>query len=136
MPQKALKAVSYAIILWMIGFVWGSTVFMTPSLKAAPPIPFVSSNPWISFPILFIWLPAAYLLSKSYLQSVNNPCAEGLRLGLVFSVANLALDFLVLVFLFRAGFQYFASLTVLLGYSLLFFVPWSVGRSLKNTEPP
>lgn len=135
MPQRVLKAVSFAIILWLIGFVWGSIVFMTPALKSASPIPFVSSNPWISFPILLIWLPASFLLARSYLRLAHNPRTEGPKLGFVFSLVNLALDFLVLVVLFKAGFQYFASLTVLAGYALLLLVPWSVGRALKGSEP-
>jgi hypothetical protein len=134
MPQKMGKAVVFAVILWVIGFVWGSIVFVAPSLKATPPIPFVSSNPWISFPILLMWLPVSYLLARNYLRSVHNPRTEGLKLGLVFSLANFVLDLLVLMVLFKAGLQYFASLTVCVGYALLLVVPWSVGRSLKSTE--
>jgi len=52
----------------------------------------------------------------------------------VFSIANIVLDFLVLVLLFKSGLQYFASLTVLAGYALLFLVPWSVGRSFNARE--
>jgi hypothetical protein len=120
----------------MIGFVWGSIVFMVPTLKNASPIPFVSSNPWISFPILLIWLPTSYLLARRYLRSVQDPPAEGQQLGLVFCVVNVMLDFLVLVVALDAGFRYFASLTVIAGYALLFLVPWSVGRALRSPEHP
>jgi hypothetical protein len=129
-----VKAGSFAVILWLIGFVWGSIVFMAPTLKSASPIPFISSNPWISFPILLIWLPASYFLARSYLRSTHDPHTEGPRLGLVFCLVNFALDLLVLVVLFKAGLQYFASLTVLAGYALLFVVPWSVGRALKRSR--
>lgn len=88
MPQKIGRALSFAILLWMLGFVWGSIVFMVPSLKAAPPIPLVSSNPWISFPILFVWLPVSYVLARSYLRSAQSPRTEGLKLGLLFSLTN------------------------------------------------
>jgi hypothetical protein len=54
MPFRIGKALIYAILLWVIGFVWGSIVFMTPALKTVSAIPYVSSNPAISFPILFI----------------------------------------------------------------------------------
>jgi hypothetical protein len=39
MPQKLGKALAYAISLWLVGFVWGSIVFMTPVLKAVAPVP-------------------------------------------------------------------------------------------------
>jgi hypothetical protein len=53
MPFRTGRALIYAVLLWVIGFVWGSIVFMTPALKAVSAIPDVSSNPAISFPILF-----------------------------------------------------------------------------------
>lgn len=135
MPKRSVKALSFAILIWLMGFVWGSVVFMSPALKTAPAIPFVSSNPWISFPILLAWLPASYFLARSYLRSVDDAAAEGWRLGLAFAVVNVALDLVVLVVFFRAGLQYFASLSVLAGYALLLWVPWAVGRKLGPTEP-
>jgi hypothetical protein len=134
MPHNAGKAFAFAFILWMIGFVWGSIVFMVPLLKTAPPIPFVSNNPWISFPVLLVWLPMSYFLARSYLRSVPGARAEGLTLGLAFSLMNFGLDLLVLVVLLKAGAGYFLSLTVWGGYALLLFVPWLVGRSLKRAE--
>lgn len=134
MPKKPVTALLLAIVLWMIGFVWGSIVLMTPSLKAAASIAFVSSNPWISFPILIVWLPICFLLSKRYLGSLQNPAGEGMKLGAVFSVTNFVLDLLVLVFAFKTGFQYFASLSVIAGYALLFLVPWWTGRSFNGAN--
>jgi len=66
------------------------------------------------------------------LRSIENPRMEGLRLGLVFSIANFVLDLCVLVLLLKAGPSYFASLTVRAGYLLLFYVPWAVGRALDR----
>ena len=132
MPFKIGKALIYAVLLWTIGFVWGSIVFMTPALKTVAAIPYVSSNPAISFPILIIWLIVTYLLAKSYLKAAGDKAAEGLKLGITFSVVNLALDLLVLVLLLKAGFGYFVSLTVWLGYFMLFMIPWIAGRSLKR----
>jgi hypothetical protein len=132
MPFKIGKAVIYAVLLWAIGFVWGSIVFMTPALKTVAGIPYVSSNPAISFPILFIWLIVTYLLAKSYLKAAGDKAAEGLRLGIMFSVVNVALDLLVLVLLLKAGFSYFNSLTVWLGYFMLLIIPWVAGRSLQK----
>jgi len=132
MPFKIGKALIYAVLLWTIGFVWGSIVFMTPALKTVAAIPYVSSNPAISFPILIIWLIVTYLLAKSYLKAAGDKAAEGLKLGIIFSVVNLALDLLVLVLLLKAGFSYFNSLTVWLGYFMLFMIPWIAGRSLQR----
>lgn len=50
MPQKLFKALGFAILIWIIGFVWGSIVLMTPALRNVAPIPYVSRNPAISFP--------------------------------------------------------------------------------------
>lgn len=131
MPYKSGKALMYAILLWVIGFVWGSIVFMTPALRASP-IPYVSSNPAISFPILIMWLIISYLLAKNYLKGAADRVAEGLRLGLTFSVVNAILDLVVLVLLLKAGFGYFASLTVWLAYSMLLMIPWLTGRALAE----
>jgi hypothetical protein len=131
MPYKIGKAVTYAILLWVVGFVWGSVVFMTPALKASP-IPYVSSNPAISFPILVMWLIISYLLAKNYLKGAADKVAEGLKLGLTFAMVNAILDLVVLVLLLKAGFGYFASLTVWLAYSMLLIVPWLTGRSLAK----
>ena len=132
-PYKIGKALIYAGLLWVIGFVWGSIVFMTPALKAVAPIPYVSKNPAISFPILIMWLIATYLLAKSYLQAAEDKVAEGLKLGIVFSVVNVLLDLLVLVLLLKAGFSYFVSLTVWLAYLMLLMIPWMTGRTLQRT---
>ena len=132
MPYRIWKALIYAVLLWVIGFVWGSVVFMTPALKTVAAIPYVSSNPAISFPILFIWLIVTYLLARSYLKAAGDKIAEGLKLGIMFSVMNVVLDLLVLVVLLKAGLSYFISLTVWLGYFMLFMIPWIVGRSLQR----
>jgi hypothetical protein len=129
MPNRPGRAIAFAVLLWIVGFAWGSIVFMTPSLKAAAPIPFVSTNPWISFPILLAWLPLAYFLARTCLVPAPAPASEGLKLGLVFAITNVVLD---LVAIFKTGFAYFASLTVIAGYALLLLVPWAVGRSLQE----
>src|SRR6185436_7698877 len=112
MPQKPIKALGFAILIWIIGFIWGSFVFMTPSLKSVPAIPYVSSNPAISFPIIFIWLPLAYLLARNFLKNSGTPEAQGIKLGLAFSEVNFVLDIIVLVVLLKAGVGYFASASV------------------------
>lgn len=133
MPFRIGRAFIYAVLLWVIGFVWGSIVFMTPALKTVSPIPYVSSNPAISFPILFIWLIVTYLLARSYLKTAGDKTDSGLKLGIMLSVVNIALDLLVLIILLKAGFGYFVSLTVWFAYLMLLMIPWIVGRSLQRT---
>ena len=128
MPEKVIKALAYAVLIWVVGFVWGSIVFMTPALKSVAAIPYVSKNPAISFPILIIWLVLTYVLAASYLKTVSDKRVEGLRLGLTFFALNFVLDLVVLVFLLKAGFGYFVSLTVWSGYLMLLIIPWLIGR--------
>ena len=134
MPFRIGRALAYAVLLWIVGFVWGSIVFMTPALKTVSAIPYVSSNPAISFPILLIWLIVTYLLAKNYLKAADDKADQGLKLGIMFSFINIVLDLLVLVLLLKAGFSYFISLTVWLGYVMLFMIPWIAGRSLRGTQ--
>jgi len=126
--MKTIKALAYAVLIWIVGFVWGSIVFMTPALKSVAPVPYISSNPAISFPILAIWLVLTYLLARSYLKTTADKPAAGLRLGVIFFAVNLSLDLLVLVFLLKTGFGYFASATVWCGYLMLLVIPLLVGR--------
>ena len=129
--MKIIKALAYAFLIWIAGFVWGSIVFMTPALKSVAAIPYLSKNPAISFPILLIWPVLTYLLAKSYLKNVPDKRAGGLRLGLIFSAMNLVLDLVVLVFLLKTGFSYFVSLTVWSGYLMLLIIPWLTGRQAE-----
>lgn len=134
MPQRIGKALGYSVLIWIVGFVWGSVVFMTPALKSFAAIPYVSRYPAISFPLLLLWLILGYVLARSYLKTVNDKGSEGFKLGVMFAVVNLVLDLLVLVLLFKNGLAYFASLTVWLAYFILLIVPWLTGRSLTSTN--
>src|SRR4029450_9496804 len=135
MQFPILKAISYGVMIWVVGFIWGSFVFMTPSLKSSPGIAYVSSNPAISFPILLLWLPLTYLLARSLLKNSPTPEAHGIKLGLIFSEVNFMLDIIVLVILLKAGVVYFAAATVWVAYAMLFLVPWLTGRSLAKALP-
>lgn len=135
MTFKSGKAIAYGVLVWVAGFIWGSFVFMTPSLKSVPPIPYVSSNPAISLPILAIWLPLTYLLARSFLKDSTNPEADGIKLGLVFSEVNFVLDVIILVILLGAGLGYFARISIWFGYFMLFGIAWLTGRSLAKALP-
>jgi hypothetical protein len=131
-PYKPVKAILYAVLLWVTGFIWGSVVFMTPALKAVAPIPYISSNPAISFPILIVWIFLTWVLAKNYLKGADDKPAEGLKFGIVLAVTNFLLDLIVLVILLKTGGKYFASASVLLAYTLLIVIPWLVGRSMRK----
>ena len=133
MPYKLGKAILFAVLLWVIGFIWGSIVFMTPALKNIGAIPYVSSNPAISFPILLVWPIVIYLLAKNYLKAAGDKAAEGLKLGITLAIVNFVLDLVVLVLLLKAPPTYFVSLTVWLGDLMLLMSPWLVGRSMQRT---
>ncbi|MGQ0763689.1 MAG: hypothetical protein ACT4OT_16975 [Acidobacteriota bacterium] len=135
MPQRPFKAIGFAVLIWMIGFVWGSIVFMTPALKATPPIPYISNNPAISIPILLIWTPLIYFLAKACLSRFNDPDREGFGLGLIFATTNFILDLVVLVLLLKAGAGYFAAVAIWFAYLLLIIIPWLTGRSLQKALP-
>jgi hypothetical protein len=128
------KALGFAILIWVTGFIWGSIVFMTPALKSVAPIPYVSGNPAISFPLLVLWPVLVYLLARNFLKGVTDKPGQGLKLGLVFLIVNFCLDLVVLVFLLKTGFGYFASLTVWIAYGVLLILPWLLGRSLEKAE--
>lgn len=132
MPYKTGKALAYALLIWVTGFIWGSIVFMTPSLKSWPTIPYVSRYPAISFPILIVWLVLTYVLAKSYLKQAQDKAEEGFKLGIIFAGVNAVLDLVILVILLQAGFGYFASLTIWVAYFLLVIIPWMTGRSLQS----
>jgi hypothetical protein len=131
MAKRLGRALIYSFLLWFVGFIWGSIVFMTPALRRLRAIPYVSTNPAISFVILFAWIGLGYLMSRSYLRPASSPASEGRALGIMFSVLNLVLDLLILVSLLKVGFSYFLSLTVWLGYLILLLVPWITGRNLE-----
>lgn len=133
MPYKFVRAFVFAILIWILGFIWGMIVFMTPTLKEIPSIPYVSKFPAISFPILILWAIVAYVLARIHLKAAQDKAAEGLKLGMLFWIVNIVLDLLVLVLLFKTGFGYFVSLTVWIAYLLLVTIPWMVGRSMQVT---
>ena len=133
MPQRFGRALAYALLIWITGFIWGTVVFMTPALKNVVTIAFVSRYPAISFPLLFAWPILAYLLARSYLKETSGDQAgEGLKLGFTFALVNFLLDLLVLVILFKNGFAFFAYLTIWLAYFILLIVPWLTGRAMAS----
>ena len=133
MPYKPVRAFAYAVLIWVSGFIWGSIVFMTLALRSTPPIPYVSNNPAISFPIILLWTVLTLLLARSYLRAAQDKEREGLRLGMMFVIVNFVLDLVVLVFLLKTGFGYFVSASVWFAYMSLVVIPWLTGRTLATS---
>ena len=129
---NAGKTIGYGFLIWLSGFVWGSIVFMTPVLEGILPIPYVSRNPAISFPILLMWFFLTTFLARRMLRSASEPAAAGIKLGVIFAVLNILLDLLILVLAFNAGFGFFASMSVWIAYAILLLIPILTGRSLQK----
>ncbi|MBI3406071.1 MAG: hypothetical protein HY046_11515 [Acidobacteria bacterium] len=125
---SARKALGFAVLIWVIGFIWGSVVFMTPVLKDIPSIPYVSRYPAISFPLLVVFPLCAYFFAKRCLVKAENKLAAAFQVGVIFATGNFLLDVLVLVVLFKNGLAYFASASVWLAYFLLFLIPQRATR--------
>jgi hypothetical protein len=92
-PYKAKKAVFYAILFWIVGFVWGSAVFIVSSLKNLPSIPYLSKYPAISFPLLIAYIILLFLLVPRYLNTTERKKVEGLKFGATIFLINFVLDF-------------------------------------------
>ena len=103
LPQKLGKAALYGFIIWISGFVWGTIVFMIPTLKGLRAIPYVSTNPSISIPIIILWIFLATRSAKSYLKTSSRADNEALKLGFSFFGVNFIMDLLVLVIAFGNG---------------------------------
>jgi hypothetical protein len=110
-----------------VGFIWGSIVFATPSLKNAATIPYISIYPAISFPLLILWIVLAYFLARIYLKGAADRCCEGKKLGTIFAVVSFLFDLIILAVLLGSGIAYFLTLSVWLAYLILLVVPWLTG---------
>jgi len=128
-----VTGVLYAIILWIVGFAWGMVVFIVPSLKNVPSIPYVSKLPAVSFVLLPLYLVMLWYLARRYLASMHAKETEGLKFGIVLVLVTIALDALVYVFLLGSG-DYFAFLSIWIAYAMFLLVPWFVGRRLEQAR--
>lgn len=118
MKIKPGKTVAFGGLIWIVGFLWGMVVFMTPVLKELPPLPLFSRYPAISFPLLVVFPLLAYWCAP---KSVTNP-AVGAALppvGFIYAGINALLDVLFLVGVFKSGWSYFSFLSVWVAYALL-----------------
>ena len=121
------KALGFGVLIWIVGFAWGSIVFMTPALKEVASIPYVSRYPLISVPLLILFPFLTWWFARICLAGASDPAAAGRLVGIVFAGSNFLLDVLVLVLAFGAGWEYFSFASIWVGYAILLLVPIWVG---------
>jgi len=127
------RGVSCAIILWVVGFVWGVIVFMVPSLKSVPSIPLVSKFPAVSLILLPLYLLILWYVTPRLLASSQGKTVEALKFGIVLVLVTLVLDSLVYVSLLGSG-DYFTFLSIWVAYVMFILVPWLVGRHPQHAS--
>ena len=130
MPYKFGKACLFSFVVWLVGFIWGMIIFMTPLVNLQP-IPFISSSPAISFPLLVIMPLVSFVLARSYLKQAENKPLEGLKFGVTMFLVNIILDLLIIVLLFGGGMRFFTYLSIWLAYIFVSAIPYFVGRQMK-----
>ena len=122
LSHRSVKALGFGLLIWIIGFVWGTIVFMVPALKDIPSITYVSNYPAISFPILVVYAFLVFYFSRLYLRGVRDSIPEGYKLGIILFVVNIVLDAVVYVVIFSSR-DYFSFLSVWISYVLLLIIP-------------
>jgi hypothetical protein len=106
-------------------------VFMTPSLKNVPSVPFVSKFPAVSVPLLIVYVFLIYYLAKKYLAGTDDKRPEAWKYGISLVLVSIILDTLVIVVAFK-GHDYFSYLSIWVAYALLLFVPLKASRALSK----
>ena len=112
------RAIGFGILIWLVGFMSGTVVFMTPALKSIPSIPWFSRYPAISFPLLILFPLMAYWFAPKCVERGGTGAGVP-PVGWIFVAANLLLDAVVLVGAFKSGWVYFAFASVWLAYALM-----------------
>lgn len=91
-PYKFGKALGYAFLIWIIGFLWGMIVFMVPLLKNLPSVAYISKFPAISVPLMIFYFILLFYLTKTYLKETDRKAQEGLKFGVTIFLVNIVLD--------------------------------------------
>lgn len=124
------RAVAYTLILLAVGFVWGAVAANVKTLRDARSIPYLAHNWAVALPVFTLWVVLSYVLARSYLEFTGGGAAEGLRLGILFAVAAILFDAIVIAGIVGQGWRHFAQPILWLCYALLVLIPWLVGRSI------
>jgi hypothetical protein len=133
LSYRPAKAIGYGLLIWLIGFVWGSIVLMVPGLQSVDPIPLFSNNPAISLPILVVYSIIVFYMAKSYISGVVDKIGQGYKLGIIIFLVNIVLDGLVYVLILGSD-NYFSFLSVWISYVLLLIIPRIV--AFRSQEGP
>jgi hypothetical protein len=127
-PYQFGKSLGHGLLIWIVGFVWGMVVFMTPALKDIISVPYITKFPAVTIPLLIIYVFLVHLLAKRYLQNATNKKIEAWKYGIMLLLVNFVLDFLVIVLAFKST-DYFSYLSIWLAYAILLFVPVKAAAS-------
>ena len=110
--QKFKNSLAWGFVLWLIGWVLGIVLFMTP-LK-----PIMG---WVITPIgtvITIWVLIKKIHREEYM------CYLGV--AIIWTVMAIVLDYLFNVLLFKIGVSYY-KLDIYIYYALTFILPLAVG---------
>ncbi len=125
-PYKLGKAVWFACLIWSIGFLWASFVFLIPTLKGIYAVRYFTKYPAVNIPILIIYGLAILLLSRRYLKKTEHKIVEAIKLSITFFIVNFILD--AVIYIGISGESYFFTYaTVWVSYLMLIGVPWLTG---------
>lgn len=123
MNRPILVSLFHGLSIWLIGFTWGTVVFMTPALKEIPSIAHISRFPAIGFPLVFAFAGLAWVLAGRFFARCGAGAAMTGLYGLTLAGVNAGLDFVILVIAFGNGLGFYDSLTLWLAYAILYIVP-------------
>ncbi|MBP2030031.1 hypothetical protein J2755_000965 [Methanohalophilus levihalophilus] len=126
-----VKAVGFALFLWILGFVWGTVVFMTPQLMAFEEITYISQFPAISFPLIIVYAILTIYFSRNYLKPMQSRVYAGYKLGFTLFLVNIVLDGLIYALVFGTR-EFFSYLSVWLAYVLIMVIPWGVAVRMEG----
>ncbi|MBI2426610.1 MAG: hypothetical protein HYV34_02075 [Candidatus Kerfeldbacteria bacterium] len=129
-PYQLGKCLAHALLLWIVGFVWGMVVFLTPALKDIASVPYISKFPAVTIPLLIVYIFSVSFLAKRYLQKATDKTAEAWKYGITLLVVSFVLDLLVIVLAFKS-YDYFSYLSIWLAYAVLVFVPVKAASSVQ-----
>jgi hypothetical protein len=130
MPFRLARASGYALLFWIIGFVWGVIVFTVPTLRNVPSVSYVSKYPAISIPLLVTYPILMFFTTRTLLKETIEH-SEGARFGVVVLVVNVVFDSFVYV-VFLKSIDYFTYLSIWFAYIMFLTVPWLTGIWLKR----
>ncbi|MDD1713720.1 MAG: hypothetical protein LUQ61_00495 [Methanoregulaceae archaeon] len=109
-------AVGLGMLLWLFGYVASLVLFFTP---------FVNNMGWI---ISVIFTPVTIVITWLWFRARDLPLLYFVKVGIVWTVIAIVLDYLFIVQLFQATYY---ETDVFVYYALTFLIPAGVGLYLK-----